>query len=217
MPSLPQEFLGGNSVKATSGINGALTRVQQTLQIPDSAEQFFQDTANGGKVPLKDGKVEAHPLMKVLTYNSAADVDWLIEKFGLDLSLVSQLGGHSHPRTHRGKEKFPGMTITYALMEKFEELAKADPQRAQVITLAKVTELIYENGAVRGVHYTKDGKSYTEQGPVVIASGGFGADFEKDSLLAKYRPDLLHLPTTNGDHCTGPQFLSCRMNAFSAT
>merc|ERR1712157_710795 len=24
-----------------------------------------------------------------------------------------------------------------------------------------------------------------------------------DSLLAKYRPDLLHLPTTNGEHCTG--------------
>jgi len=31
----------------------------------------------------------------------------------------------------------------------------------------------------------------------------FGADFGSDSLLAKYRPDLLHLPTTNGEHCTG--------------
>lgn len=27
---------------------------------------------------------------------------------------------------------------------------------------------------------------------------GFGADFGNDSLLAKHRPDLLHLPTTNG-------------------
>merc|ERR1712224_823252 len=34
-------------------------------------------------------------------------------------------------------------------------------------------------------------------------SGGFGAGFGNDSLLAKYRPDLLHLPTTNGEHCTG--------------
>merc|ERR1711992_218126 len=40
-------------------------------------------------------------------------------------------------------------------------------------------------------------------GPVVFASGGFGADFGSDSLLAMYRPDLLHLPTTNGEHCTG--------------
>merc|ERR1712137_125014 len=36
-----------------------------------------------------------------------------------------------------------------------------------------------------------------------FASGGYGADFGNDSLLAKYRPDLLHLPTTNGEHCTG--------------
>ena len=34
-------------------------------------------------------------------------------------------------------------------------------------------------------------------------SGGFGADFTSNSLLAQYRPDLLHLPTTNGEHCTG--------------
>ena len=53
--------------------------------------------------------------------------------------------------------------------------------------------LIYEKGGV-------DGKEY---GPVILASGGFGADFGSDSLLAKYRPDLLHLPTTNGEHCTG--------------
>jgi succinate dehydrogenase/fumarate reductase flavoprotein subunit len=38
---------------------------------------------------------------------------------------------------------------------------------------------------------------------VILCSGGFGADFGSDSLLAKYRPDLLHLPTTNGEHCTG--------------
>jgi len=38
---------------------------------------------------------------------------------------------------------------------------------------------------------------------VILASGGFGADFTQDSLLAQYRPDLMHLPTTNGEHCTG--------------
>lgn len=40
-------------------------------------------------------------------------------------------------------------------------------------------------------------------GPVILCSGGFGADFNQQSLLAKYRPDLMHLPTTNGEHCTG--------------
>merc|ERR1712151_1076511 len=37
----------------------------------------------------------------------------------------------------------------------------------------------------------------------ILASGGFGADFTSNSLLAQYRPDLIHLPTTNGEHCTG--------------
>jgi hypothetical protein len=41
-----------------------------------------------------------------------------VEKFNLDLSKVSRLGGHSEKRTHRGGQQFPGMTITYALMEK---------------------------------------------------------------------------------------------------
>merc|ERR1712228_615037 len=47
------------------------------------------------------------------------------------------------------------------------------------------------------------GAQYKEFGPVIFASGGFGADFGQDSLMGKYRPDLLHLPTTNGEHCTG--------------
>merc|ERR1711948_154843 len=45
----------------------------------------------------------------------------------------------------------------------------------------------------------KGGVSTKEYGPVILCSGGFGPT----SLLATYRPDLLHLPTTNGEHCTG--------------
>merc|ERR1712137_821107 len=48
-----------------------------------------------------------------------------------------------------------------------------------------------------------NGSRFEEPGPVIICTGGFGADFTLDSLLAQHRPDLLHLPTTNGVHCTG--------------
>merc|ERR1711959_334243 len=59
------------------------------------------------------------------------------------------------------------------------------------------------SGTVCGVKYEKDGKMFGEHGAVVIATGGFGADFGADSLLKKHRPDLMHLPTTNGEHCSG--------------
>lgn len=37
-------FMGGNSTKATSGINGAGTKTQQAMNIPDSKEIFEEDT-----------------------------------------------------------------------------------------------------------------------------------------------------------------------------
>lgn len=36
--------MGGNSTKATSGINGAGTQTQQLAGIPDNAKTFFDDT-----------------------------------------------------------------------------------------------------------------------------------------------------------------------------
>ncbi|KAF9916327.1 hypothetical protein BX616_004027 [Lobosporangium transversale] len=193
-------FFGGNSTKATSGINGALTKTQIQLGIKDSVEAFYDDTARSARDMLRPD------LVKVLTGRSASAVEWLQDKFQLDLSLVSRLGGHSFPRTHRGKEKMPGMTITYALMEKIEELSVSQPDRVKLIRKARVTNLIKENGVVVGVEYehlSEPGKKVAAWGPVVLATGGYAADFSSDSLLKKYRPDLWDLPTTNGDHTTG--------------
>merc|ERR1711953_806594 len=148
------------------------------------------------------GGAKKPEVAKVLCGNSGADVDWLVEKFDLDLSLLARLGGHSMPRTHRGKERFPGMTITYALIQMCEKVAEKT-DRARIITKAQVFELITNGEAVVGCKYKKAGNEFKEFGPVIFASGGYGADFGPDSLLATYRPDLLHLPTTNGEHCTG--------------
>ncbi len=68
-------------------------------------------------------------------------------------SLVSRLGGHSQPRTHRGAEKFPGMTITYALMSTFEDLTVSNSERATLLKKADVKKLIKENGVVVGVEF----------------------------------------------------------------
>ncbi|KAF2869330.1 fumarate reductase [Massariosphaeria phaeospora] len=191
-------FMGGNSTKATSGINGALTRTQVDEKIADSVKQFYDDT-------LKSARDKARPdLIKVLTYKSAAAVEWLQDVFNLDLTLVSRLGGHSFPRTHRGHDaKFPGMAITYALMQRFEELAEAEPERVQLVKKAKVTKVNKEGNVATGVTYLFNGEETILEGPVVLATGGYAADFTETSLLKKHRPDTFDLSTTNGAHATG--------------
>ncbi|EAS29974.3 flavocytochrome c [Coccidioides immitis RS] len=193
-----QSFFGGNSTKATSGINGALTRTQIELGIGDSVKQFYEDT-------LKSARDKARPdLIKVLTYKSAAAVEWLQDVFDLDLTLVSRLGGHSFPRTHRGHDaKFPGMAITYALMQKLEELTEKEPNRVQVLKKARVTGINREGNKVTGVTYEYNGESHSADGVVVLATGGYAADFTENSLLKKWRPDTFNLSSTNGVHATG--------------
>ena len=191
-----RDIFRGNSSKATSGINGSETNTQKVQGIKDTHEIFTQDVLRGG--------AKKPEMANVLCTNSGPSVNWLMEKFDLDLSLISRLGGHSMPRTHRGKERFPGMTITFALMQMAERVMEKDADRCRIINKAFASKLITDDeGRVIGVEYEKGGKTYKEFGPVILATGGFGADFTSNSLLAKYRPDLMHLPTTNGEHCTG--------------
>ena len=89
------------------------------------------------------------------------------------------------------------------LMERLEDLAEKEPDRVILKKKARVTKLIKEGDTVVGVEYNQGGESQKEYGQVILATGGYAADFSEDGLLAKYRPELLHLPTTNGSYSTG--------------
>merc|ERR1719215_1268562 len=141
--------LGGNSTKATSGINGAGTKTQASKGVVDNLDIFLADTLKGG--------AKKPEIAKVLCANSGDDVDWLMEKFDLDLSLLARLGGHSQPRTHRGAERFPGMTITYALIQMCEKVAEKT-DRARIINKAKVVDVIMNGKACVGAIYEKAGE-----------------------------------------------------------
>ena len=56
----------------------------------------------------KAGGAKKPELAKLLCENSGADVEWLMDKFNLGLSLVARHDGHSTPGAHRGRERFPG-------------------------------------------------------------------------------------------------------------
>ena len=134
------------------GINGAETKTQASLGINDTVEIFKSDCLKGG--------AKKPELVAVLCENSGPDVDWLSEVFDLDLSLVARLGGHSNPRTHRGKERFPGMTITYALIQMLEKVAEKNPDKAKIVTKAKAEKLLKnDDGAVFAAKIERADKS----------------------------------------------------------
>jgi hypothetical protein len=63
------------------------------------------------------------------------------------------------------------MTITYALMSKFEDACENMPERAATIRKANVKRLLTQpNGAVVGVEYVKDGQAFQEHGTVILAT-----------------------------------------------
>ena len=89
-------------------------------------------------------------------------------------------------------------------MERLEDLAVSNPERVKIYKKARVTKLLKdESGAVIGVEFTRDGKAEQAYGPVILATGGYAADFTENSLLKRHRPEFWDLPTTNGEHCTG--------------
>ncbi|KAI0436698.1 FAD binding domain-containing protein [Xylaria telfairii] len=188
---------GGNSIKASSGINGAGTRFQRDKNIADdTSAKFYEDSTRSAGVRLLQQSDVDEParraLIEILTAQSADAVNWLADDIGVDLTTVAQLGGHSLARTHRGTTgPPPGAAIVTALLKKLG----ADP-RFTLTSSADVEALTRgDDGAVNGVRYTVDGETREEVGAVVFAAGGFAGDAQ--GLLAKHRPDLAGMPSTN--------------------
>lgn len=84
-------------------------------------------------------------------------------------------------------------------------MSESIPDRVKILKKANVVHLIKdESGTVVGVEYELKGKKEKAYGPVILATGGYAADFtEGTSLLKKHRPEYYGLPTTNGEHSTG--------------
>ena len=192
--------LGGNSAKATSGINGAGTAAQKNLGIQDSGQSFVDDTLASG-----DG-LALRPLVETLTFNSAMAHEWL-NKLGLELTDVVQLGGHSQKRTHRFSPTADGkpVPVGFTIISKLRKYVENDlKDSVKVITKCTFMDLMLENGKVIGVHYADPfNKIISVPGTVVLTSGGYANDHTDTSLLVKYTPELAKLPTTNGPWATG--------------
>jgi flavocytochrome c len=197
-----EAFLGGNSAWASSGINAALSDDPgPVVGVPnafDSAGLYRSDT-------LRSASLNESALIDALTGASGDALLWL-RSHGISFPLRGLLGGHSAERTYRPSSGLAGTELIRTLT-RISKLSQFSG-RVEISKKSRVTEILRDGGRISGcVFVGPQNDKLVEQrayaSSVVIATGGFAASRGSGSLMSEYRPDLLHLSTTNGGWATG--------------
>lgn len=182
--------IGGNTIKASVGMNAAETRYQKLKGIEDSKELFYQETLKGGH--FKNNPV----LLREFVEQAPQAIEWLAEH-GIELSDITITGGMSIDRTHRPADASAvGGFLISGLVK------NVNKRNIDVMLDTSVTQIRYENGAVAGVELLNDENEslVINAKSVVVATGGFSANRD---MVVKYRPELDGFVTTNHKGATG--------------
>ncbi len=187
-------LVGGNSLKATGGMNAAGTKFQEALGITDSGvQEFIEDTMNGGH------QLNDIDLVTTMSENSSEAVNWL-EGIGAPLPKVAATGGTVHKYLHEPED---GSAVGSFLVDKLSTYC--DNLGILVLLNTKAESILTEDGGVTGIMASDEKHDYTiKAGSVVLATGGFGSNFE---LMAQYDPSLANAVTTNHSGATGDGIL----------
>lgn len=187
---LEQEaLLGGNSRLASSGLNGAGTEAQKNAGIDDNEALFFEDTRKSGR-----GQ-DQEELVRALVRHSRDAISFLERQGGLNLSIVTMLGGQQRARTHRaffgsGRPTNVGLAIISAM----EKRVRSFPN-AEIRNVTRVAKLLTSSDGLRVTGVKLESGETLLSDAVILATGGYSTD--RDGLIAEYTPELRGMPSTN--------------------
>ncbi|MGO4939861.1 flavocytochrome c [Fundicoccus sp. Sow4_D5] len=183
--------IGGNTNRATGGMNASQTYIQAELGVEDSNEQFYEDTFTGG-YELNDPV-----LLRTMVEQSADALQW-VNDLGAELTDVSFSGGQTNARIHKPKDgSAVGPVLIGVLKEKLDELDVPIYLESEAQSL-----ITNDEGHVVGVNVvTADGASFVVNADaVILATGGFGANME---MVEQYDESKVGFETTNHPGATG--------------
>jgi len=182
--------IGGNTVKASAGMNAAETHFQKMKGITDSKALFYEETMKGGQNKNNPS------LLWYFVEHAPQAVEWLA-RHDIELSDITTTGGMSVDRTHRPAD---GSAVGGYLVSGL--VKNVNKRNIDVMLDTSVTEILRENGKVAGVRVLNDEKEeqvILTRG-VIVATGGFSANTQ---MVVKYRPELEGFVTTNHAGATG--------------
>ena len=202
-------YTGGNTSRATGGMNAAKTAYQDKNEWSDATTTAVEKTIATAKEKYGDkigdliATVEAQ--FEAYKANPTGYFD-SVELFALDtmvggkclnnLDLVMTLTGNHRATTEDGKTTPVGAYLVKVLTADVEAEDKIDLR-----TNTAATELVMEDGKAVGVKVKNENGEYTIRAKaVILASGGFGADLDR---VAALKPELAGFVTTNVPTITG--------------
>jgi len=183
-------IIGGNTNRATGGINAAETKYQEAAGITDTKETFYNDTFTGGK------EKNDPALLQTMVDNAPDAVEWL-NGMGAGLTRVTLSGGATNPRIHTPKDgSAVGPVVVKVLSEKLKEL------KVDIMMETTAKKITTKDGTVTGIEAEDvNGNAFTVNAKaVIVATGGFGANA---TMVEGYRPDLVGFSTTNHSGAQG--------------
>lgn len=195
-------YVGGNTTRASGGMNAAGTKMQQAYlshltdekQIESlktsTVENFIADTIKSGH------GINDEALVRTMAEQSSGAIDWL-ESIGAPLPEIAATGSTVHMYLHEPED---GSAVGEFLVKFYAN--KLSEMDIPVMTDTKATELIVENGAVTGVIAESADTVYTIRAKaVILATGGFGGN--KDMLVKYGDESLKYTVSTNAAGITG--------------
>ena len=190
-------YAGGNTTKATGGMNAAETHYQKEQGIEDSTALFAADTMKGGHA-LNDPE-----LVATMANLSSDAIDWL-DTIDAALPKISFSGGASVNRIHAPED---GSGVGSFLVDRFS--VKLAELGVEIMYNTTATELLTDaDGKICGVKADGEDAVYTFScKAVILATGGFGAN---EDMYTQYRPDLKGTVTTNAPGATGDGIVMAR-------
>lgn len=179
MEKLP--VIGGNTIKATDGINAWGTSQQKKAGIKDNADRYYEDM-------LKNSNGNSNnKIMKLFAYQSKTSLEWLEEK-GAKFQVVEKMIGSSVPRTHRPlSDTAVGVEIVRTLENEIKKQKIDIRVETEVLEIERDKELF-----IVKIRDSKGNIKYVKSKKVIIATGGFAGN---ERRIEKYRPDIKGLKT----------------------
>ncbi|EUJ21788.1 flavocytochrome c [Listeria aquatica] len=181
---------GGNTSKASSGMNASETKFQKEQGIKDSNDLFYEETLAGGH------GTNDKAMLRYFVDHSASAIDWLDSK-GIRLNNITITGGMNEKRTHRPEDgSAVGQYLVDGLLKNVKE------EQIPIFVNANVVDILEKDGQADGVkvRFNDTTEKTVNSSAVVVTTGGFGASKE---MIEKARPDLKNYVTTNQEGSTG--------------